>query len=407
MKRKISLLFLTAMFTLLFSAVVMAAPAKVTGVKQTSADTTSVTVSWGAVLGNNVYYEVSMSNDGSNWNVVSDSYQSSTSYTKYSLTSGTTYYLRVRAKESDVEGAYSDTIQVTTLPDEITDLKQTAATTSSITVSWGKVAGATSYKVCKWVNGTESVIGITTGNTYTITGLNNKVDVAYEIYVKPLRTVGSFTAEQKVNYSWDVDTLDKYDIKLVPQKISAINITSYWTYLESCRFEITTVKFADGHQYEIYNAKTNKKVSSGTMTSGGFGNYYKDPSGIKRNNFYKVRVRAYNTVNNKTYYGAWSDYEYFANGTKSTVKKVKKKKLKIKWNKVKGATGYTVYVSTSKDAGYKKVKTVSSKKNSISLSKIKKKKIKKKKTYYVYVVANKKVGKTTYKSGGNDVTSTQ
>ena len=50
-KKKLSLLFLTAMFTMLFSVGVMAAtPNKVTGVKQTAATSTSIKVEWNSQL---------------------------------------------------------------------------------------------------------------------------------------------------------------------------------------------------------------------------------------------------------------------------------------------------------------------------------------------------------------------
>ena len=114
-----------------------------------------------------------------------------------------------------------------------------------------------------------------------------------------------------------------------------------------------------------------------------------------KNQFYKLRVRAYVTIDNKNYYGAWSDYTVFALQPKVGLKK-SGKKLKITWKKVSGAKNYTVYMSTSKTGGYKKLTTT--KKRAYTAKKFKKKKLNKKKTYYVYVVANRKEGKKTYKS---------
>lgn len=75
-----------------------------------------------------------------------------------------------------------------------------------------------------------------------------------------------------------------------------------------------------------------------------------------KNQFYKLRVRAYVTIDNKNYYGAWSDYTVFALQPKVGLKK-SGKKLKITWKKVSGAKNYTVYMSTSKTGGYKKLTT--------------------------------------------------
>jgi fibronectin type 3 domain-containing protein len=80
-----------------------------------------------------------------------------------------------------------------------------------------------------------------------------------------------------------------------------------------------------------------------------------------------------------------------------SAKQVKKTKTAVaKWDTVKGATSYTIYLSTKQKSGYKKVGTT--KKTSFTLKKYGKSALKKNKTYYVYVVANKKVGKTTYTS---------
>lgn len=87
--------------------------------------------------------------------------------------------------------------------------------------------------------------------------------------------------------------------------------------------------------------------------------------------------------------------------TQARVRSVKlsNKKLTIKWNKVPGATGYDIYVSTKKNSGYKKVKSVSAKASSCTITKFNRKKLTKKR-YYVYVETKKKVGRKTYKSNG-------
>ncbi len=116
---------------------------------------------------------------------------------------------------------------------------------------------------------------------------------------------------------------------------------------------------------------------------------------IKATQFYKVRIRSYVTINNKVLYGAWSDYKIFGQQPKVNIKKAGKG-VKLTWKKVKGAKNYTVYMSTKRNSGFKKVKTL--KKNSLKITKFKKKKIKRNKTYYVYVVATTKSGKTKIKT---------
>lgn len=65
----------------------------------------------------------------------------------------------------------------------------------------------------------------------------------------------------------------------------------------------------------------------------------------------------------------------------------------MKWKKVSGACGYQVYVSTKSNGGFKKVRSLSSKKSSYTITKCGKKKLKKGKTYYVQLRYQTKVGK--------------
>ncbi|MCR5766420.1 MAG: fibronectin type III domain-containing protein, partial [Treponema sp.] len=72
--------------------------------------------------------------------------------------------------------------------------------------------------------------------------------------------------------------------------------------------------------------------------------------------------------------------------------KAGKKKVSLKWKKVKGVKGYTVYCKKSKKGKWKKLKTVSAKKTSYI-----KKKLKSGKSYYFTVKAYKVInGKKVY-----------
>jgi hypothetical protein len=112
-----------------------------------------------------------------------------------------------------------------------------------------------------------------------------------------------------------------------------------------------------------------------------------------------MQVRAYTTLNGQTYYGDWSDAAYFFTQPRITKAKVSGNKLTVKWKKVGGATGYDIYVSTKPTTGYKKVKSVSAKASSVTLTKLKGKKISSKKKYYVYIATKKKTSTGTYTSG--------
>ena len=179
--------------------------------------------------------------------------------------------------------------------------------------------------------------------------------------------------------------ISKYDLSLVPTKVNNVHFTYFWDSLKEVVMEFDKTVYSDGYAYELYNYK-NKKISSGIASYSG--TYLKN---ITSNAFYKVRVRSYVTVNNKVLYGAWSDYKIFGQQPKVSIK-ASGRTLKLSWSKVKGARNYNVYMSTKQKSGYKKISTL--KKTSLRVTKFKKKSLSKKKTYYVYVVANTKGGKT-------------
>lgn len=383
--KKISVVTLAALFSLLFAMTVFAAPAKVTGIKQTKATDSSITVSWDSLLESGIKYSVEASyNKTSGWQSVGNTY-SSTSYT-FSSPAGRTVYVRIRATKNGE--SVSDVIETATAPAKVTNVKQISATTSSATFSWSASEGATSYEVVRYVNSTEYVIGTTTSTTYTVNDFKNKLTNNTSIGVRPIRSIAGYDAKENSSF-YSLGYVASYNINLVPEKIQGVAITNYYTSLKEVAFGFTQPEYHDGYVYELYTYK-NKKVSSGNVTSTSY-NLLKN---IKKQ-FYKLRVRAYVTIDNKNYYGAWSDYTVFALQPKVGLKK-SGKKLKITWNKVSGAKNYSVYMSTSKTGGYKKLTTT--KKCAYTAKKFKKKKLNKKKTYYVYVVANRKEGKKTYKS---------
>lgn len=75
---------------------------------------------------------------------------------------------------------------------------------------------------------------------------------------------------------------------------------------------------------------------------------------------YRFAVKAYKTQNGKTI--ASKSYTSLYTATKPTAIKVRvtagKKKATLKWNRVKGASGYTVYYKTSAKGAWKKLKDV-------------------------------------------------
>ena len=181
---------------------------------------------------------------------------------------------------------------------------------------------------------------------------------------------------------------------------------------EKTQAAVQAESFTHGIQSLYYNSSTKKaSLTIGVNSSGSYRyqvqllNYNKKKVvattecsiyaffTLKRNQLYYYRVRAtsYNYSTGKYVpVSKWS-YGYGINTGVCTVK-LSGKKVKIKTPKIKGVKRLTLYMSTNKAKGYKKVKTVKAG-QTITVSSFKKKAFKKYKDYYYYITSAKKQGK--------------
>lgn len=248
-------------------------------------------------------------------------------------------------------------------------------TTTGYTLSWGKDSSSATNKVPLGANVTSHTItGLKPGTEYYV-----KVEYAYT-------TSYGNSNELTVGTAYDVCT------KMTTP--TGVKQTKWWYYAKSVDFKWDVQDAADAVEYRVYKEGSKKVFKKGSS---------KYPSKefsipkVSNNTVYTVEMR----VHNKWGWSGWSKKAYLF--TQPMVKagktKVKGNKLTVTWDKIKGATSYVVYVSTKEKKGYKKVATVKSSKNTVTVKKLGKAKFNAKKKYYVYVVAKKKVGKTTYDSG--------
>ena len=151
---------------------------------------------------------------------------------------------------------------------------------------------------------------------------------------------------------------------------------------------------AGASAYEIYRAtkSAGPYAKLGTVTAA---SYIDKKTLPKKTYYYKVRAKV------------GSEYTAFSNivSAKSTLAKPKiatkagKRKIKITWKKITGASGYKIYQATKKKGKYKLVKTIKSQKT----VKYIKTKLKKNKKYYYKVKAYRKVGGKTALSGFSNI----
>lgn len=352
------------------------------GLKQTNAGSGSVDLEWNAQLGAD-HYHVQFSQDGKTWTDMD--YSSSPDEYIYNLSTDTNYYARVVAyKGSHYSGSHevmaiSETAIVGTKAAKVTGLTQTAAGVNSVSMSWNASAGAASYVIYGYINYNWTQIGTSATNSATITGVAATTSTKFSVVAVKNVTGGTVTGERS----------DGVEMKAIPIKVSRIAMQYYWDSLKEAKYIWTDVNNADGYQYEVKSANGKKTYFRATST-----NSYTYVKPFPRGIFVKARVRAYVTVGNKVYYGAWSPYTYHASSKKVTAKRRSNgKKIYLKWKKVSGACGYQVYVSTKSNGGFKKVKSLSAKKTKYTITKCGKKKLKKGKTYYIQLRYQTKVGK--------------
>ena len=168
-----------------------------TGLAASSITNTSATISWNAVV-SALSYDVDYKAVSSGTWINAATATTSLSVNLTSLTPGTLYDWRVRATCSGGSGSYVQAQFTTTAPcNAPTGLASSAITSSSATVSWGAVSGATSYDVDyklassgTWIN---SITG-TTATSRNITGLT--ASSLYDWRVRANCTSGSSTYSQ-------------------------------------------------------------------------------------------------------------------------------------------------------------------------------------------------------------------
>ena len=211
-------------------------------------------------------------------------------------------------------------------------------------------------------------------------GKTLKEGVDYSIKYKNNRRVGeaSIVIECKGNYAGEVVKT----FKILPRKVNNLGQVG-----SGKSTAVTWNKLDEAAGYEVAIVEKGKYKKLGTTKSFKFS--LKKLS-VKKS--YKIAVRAYGKDSDgKVYYGAYEVTTVAPGVGRVKIKKLKvgKKKITITWKKIKGISGYEVYMSTNKNKGFKKIATIKKAKK----VKFTKKKLKSKKKYYFQVRAFKKVGK--------------
>lgn len=367
----------------------------VQGLGQTESGTDYVKVKWDALIADGVYYKAELAGD-MGFSSAKTEETSVCSAAFNNLSPGKTYYVRVTAYKngngSNVFGVSIKPLSVVTVPEvsSTQNLRQTAATSTGITVKWNKNPGANAYRLeyCRsGSSGSRNVVRLEDVRTYTATNLGR--DEEYEFHLYP---------ERKSASGYRASAAEGHSVSgcpVLPGKVEGLTASFSSPSVKTLDLSWDRRSNADGYQYEIYTlaGKDVKKLLGSKKCENDSGVDVSSNKLVKPQ-FLKARVRAYVVLGSGTKYGAWSGWTYTSKQPEIKIANVRSGQ-RISWKKVGGADSYTLYVSSKRENGYKKVKTLS--KNSVTVKKYGRSALKSGKTYYYIAVANKKIGRKTLK----------
>lgn len=367
----------------------------VQGLAQTESGADYVKVKWDALIADGVYYKAELAGD-MGFSSAKTEETSVCSAAFNNLSPGKTYYVRVTAYKNgngnNVFGISIKPLAAVTVPEVSTtqNLRQTAATADSVTVKWNKNPGANAYRLeyCRsGGSGGRSIVRLEDVRTYTAGNLGG--DEEYEFYLYP---------ERKSASGYRAAAAEGHSIlgcPVLPGKVEGLTASFSSPSVKTLDLSWDRRSNADGYQYEVYTlaGKEVKKLLDSKKCENDSGEDVSSNKLVKPQ-FLKVRVRAYIVLASGTKYGAWSGWAYTAKQPEIKIANVRNGQ-RISWKKVGGADSYTLFVSSKRENGYKKVKTVS--KNFATVKKYGRSALKSGRTYYYIAVANKKIGGKTYK----------
>lgn len=239
----------------------------------------------------------------------------------------------------------------------------------SFSFSWKKVAGADGYQIYRYDSAKKKYVLLTTvkggGRTSVSTGKNYNYGQSYSFKVRAYvmdgktKVYSRFSSKVSVKTPEAESTVGKPFTKLHPLYVEGTGLSGG----KRISFKWDKVDGADG--YQIYRYNSAKKTYTRFMTVKGG----KKTSAVSGKKFSygesaKFKLRAYQSNGGSVSYSRFSS----SFTVQMPPKKVERVGLAAKaagyvmvsWSKVKGADGYQIYRSTSKNGTYEHLGTVES-----------------------------------------------
>lgn len=210
---------------------------------------------------------------------------------------------------------------------KVTGLKSKTLSNSEIQLSWSKVSGASGYSVYMRKNGKYNKLGDCKGTSYTVKNLPNATRENFK--VRAYKTVKGKKVYGEYSANWNTATNPQACKGLKKTSANSDSIKLSWTKIGCTNYRVYQLK--NGEWKEVgKTAGTSYTVKNLTAESE-----------------YKFKIRACKVDDkNANHYGKYSNIIVAKTNVKKVTglkaKTISNSKIKLSWNSVSGADGYSV-----------------------------------------------------------------
>jgi fibronectin type 3 domain-containing protein len=329
------------------------APSAPTGIEAGTQSSSSISVSWSSVSGATSYRVYrSTSASGVYTEIGALIGLIGTSYTDSSgLSPNTTYYYKVSAVNSAGEGSQSTYTSATTssssggneekdyAPSAPNGVEAGAQSSSSISVSWSSVSGATSYRVYRSTSasGAYTEIGSLIGTSYTdSSGLSPNTTYYYKVSAVNSAGEGSQSTYTSATTSSNAPSAPSAPTGLSAYALSSSDISLSWNPVSGAT------------SYLIY--RSDSAYGYYALIVGAMETFQQD-YGLSPNTTYYYKVTAVNSAELESDYSSYTSVTTSSNApsapTGLSAYALSSSDISLSWNSVSGASYYCVYFSDS------------------------------------------------------------